>query len=118
MDSDQIFLTLKSILEHYEPSLSVVHNKSDHYYLNTPSTATHKKPEFFGAVQIKKSYVAFHLMPIYYYPELLDSISHDLKNRMQGKSCFNFKEQNEPLFMELKSLTKISFEKYTSLNKI
>lgn len=118
MDSDKIFTALKSLLEQYEPNLSVLHNKSDNYYLNTPTTETNRKAEFFGAVQIKKSYVAFHLMPIYYYPELLDNISQELKNRMQGKSCFNFKDKDDKLFAELNSLTKSSFDKYKSLNKI
>lgn len=118
MDNDKIFTVLKSFLAQYEPNLSVVHKKSDHYYLNLPTTETNKKAEFFGAVQIKKTYVAFHLMPIYYYPELLNNISRELKNRMQGKSCFNFKEIDDTLFKELNSLTKSSFDKYKSLNKI
>lgn len=118
MDSNNIFNKLKSIFEKYEPNLSLLHNKIDNYYLNTPTTETNKKSEFFGAVQIKKSYVAFHLMPIYYYPELLNNISQELKNRMQGKSCFNFKEIDETLFMELNSLTKSSYDKYKLLNKI
>jgi hypothetical protein len=118
MDSNSIFTQLKSYLAQYEKSLSVLHDKSDNYYLNTPTTMTNKKPEFFGAVQVKKSYVAYHLMPIYYYPELLDTISQELKKKMQGKSCFNFKENDEKLFEELKSLTKISFEKYKSIKKV
>lgn len=118
MDSDKIFTALKSLLEDYEPHLSVVHNKRDHYYLNTQATETNKKVEFFAAVQIKKNYVAFHLMPVYYYPELLENISQELKNRMQGKSCFNFKDNDDKPFAELKSLTKSAYEKYQSVNKI
>ena len=116
MESDKIFSKLKVILAASEAQLVVVHNKSDNYYLNTPTTD--KKSEFFGAVQIKKSYVAYHLMPIYYYPELLDPVSDALKNKMQGKSCFNFKEVNDSLFDELRSLTITAFEKYKSLNKV
>jgi len=118
MDSHKVFSKFKSILERYEPNLAVLHNKIDNYYLNTPKTETNKKPDFFGAVQVKKSYVAFHLMPIYYYPELLDNISKELKNKMQGKSCFNFKDIDENLFSELNSLTENCFEKYKSLNKV
>lgn len=118
MDSNKVFTKLKSILEQYEPNLTVLHNKSDNYYLNTPTTEAIKKPEFFGAVQVKKSYVAVHLMPIYYYPELLDNISKGLKSKMQGKSCFNFKDIDENLFSELNSLTGSCFEKYKSLNKV
>mgnify|MGYP001206657182 CR=1 FL=1 len=116
MDTDKIFAKLKSILAQYEPSLTVLHNKTDNYYLNTPTT--NKKAEFFGAAQIKKSYVSFHLMPIYYYPELLDNISQDLKSKMQGKSCFNFKHTDDKLFVELKTLTKSAFDKYKSLEKV
>jgi hypothetical protein len=116
MDKDQIFFELKSILAKYESKLTVLHNKNDNYYLNIPTTA--KKEEFFGAVQIKKSYVAFHLMPIYYYPELLDGVSQELKNKMQGKSCFNFNDKNDKLFAALSTLTATAFDKYKSLNKV
>lgn len=118
MDTNKIFEKLKTFLEKYESNLSVVHNISDNYYLNTPITDANKKAEFFGAVQIKKNYVALHLMPVYYYPELLDNISKELKNKMQGKSCFNFKDTDDLLFTELNSLIKIAFEKYKSLKKI
>lgn len=116
MEADKIFLKLKFILQEYESKLEVLYNKNDNYYLNILSTD--KKKEFFGAVQIKKSYVSFHLMPIYYYPELLDAVSEELTTRMQGKSCFNFKEIDEPLFAELKTLTKLAFAKYKSLKKV
>lgn len=116
METTNLFLKLKSILAIYEAQLNVLHNKSDNYYLNTPTVA--KKAEFFGAVQIKKSYVAFHLMPVYYHPELLNSVSEELKNRMQGKSCFNFKDINDALFEELNALTKTAFEKYKTLKKV
>lgn len=118
MDNNSLFNKLKSIFEKYEPNLSLLHNKTDNYYLNTPTTETSKKSEFFGAVQVKKSYVAFHLMPIYYYPEMLDNISEELKKKMQGKSCFNFKDINDKLFVELKLLTENCFDKYKSIHKI
>lgn len=118
MDNSKIFDQLKTILNQFELHLSVLHNKADNYYLNTPPTESNQKPEFFGAVQMKKSYVAFHLMPIYYYPNLLDNISQDLKNRMQGKSCFNFKNIDDKLFSELNSLTKKAFERYKALKKV
>jgi hypothetical protein len=118
MDSNNIFTQLKSILERYETYLTLLHNNSDTYYLNTPTNETNNKSEFFGAVQIKKSYVTFHLMPTYYYPELLDNISEELKKRMQGKSCFNFKDIDDNLFDELNLLTENCFEKYKSLKKV
>lgn len=118
MADNQTFNKLKTLLKHYEANLTLLHDKDDNYYLNTPISDTNKKAEFFGAVQIKKSYVAFHLMPVYYYPNLLENISQDLKDRMQGKSCFNFKEIDEKLFKELTTLTKKSFDLYKSTKKI
>ena len=44
------------------------------------------RPLFAAAVQIKKSYVSFHLMPVYANPALLDSLSPALRKRMQGKA--------------------------------
>lgn len=117
MDTENIFAQLKSILKKYSSALTVVHDKKDHYYLNTPGKDS-KKEEFFAAVQVKKAYVAFHLMPVYYYPELLEDVSEELKRKMQGKSCFNFKAVENNLFQELSALTERSFNKYREVEKI
>jgi hypothetical protein len=44
-------------------------------------------------------------MGIYENAKLRDSISKELKARMQGKTCFNFKSHDEALFKELEGLT-------------
>jgi hypothetical protein len=118
MESNQLFNALKSILKPYEERLTVVHDEDTNYYLNTRVTNARKKPEFFGAVQVKKSFVSFHFMPVYEYPELLDDLSPVLKKSMQGKSCFNFKSTDDTLFSELRALTQKGFEKYVSLQKV
>lgn len=115
---NETFDKLKALLKRYEENLTLLHDNADNYYLNTPISDTNKKSDFFGAVQIKKSYVAFHLMPVYYYPNLLGNISQDLKDRMQGKSCFNFKEIDDKLYKELSTLTKKAFDMYKSLKKV
>jgi len=51
-------------------------------------------------------------MSVYACPELLQSMSPELKKRMQGKSCFNFKEVDENLFKELGTLTKAGAAKF------
>jgi len=118
MINNELFNKLKSILKKYENQLSVIHDKPTNYYLNTMVSEKNKKGDFFGAIQLKKSYIAFHLMPIYYYPELLNDISLDLKKRMQGKSCFNFTNEDDILLNELSVITKLSFEKYKALGKV
>lgn len=111
-DAGELFARLKRILEPYEKELTLVRDEPDDYYLDAGKNPKNGKPYFFGAAQVKKHYVSFHLMPVYIYPELLDHISEDLKRRMQGKSCFNFRRIEESLFVELEDLTRAAYQKY------
>ena len=111
-----VFEQLKSILKPYEPRLTVTADTSDSYSLDGPYSEKWKKQLFFGAAQIKKNYVSFYLMPVYMYPELLKDISPELKKRMQGKSCFNFKKVEPELFQELAELTRSGVEKFKKEN--
>ena len=107
-----VFKELQSILKKYEKKLLVVTDNVDNYYLNAPKIMQNKKPMFFGAATIKKNSVSFHLMPVYVNPELLETISPELKKCMQGKSCFNFKKPDKKLFKELARLTKAGMTDY------
>lgn len=110
---NEIFARLRRILNEYEDGMEVKADTPGNYYLNTKHILEHNKQNlFFGAAQIKKNYVSYHLMPVYVCPDLLESLSPALKKRMQGKSCFNFKKMDEELFEELQQLTKNGFEKY------
>lgn len=111
-DFPLIFEKLRAILKPYGPKLTVKADTSTAYYLDGPYSEKWKKELFFGAVQIKKNYVSFYLMPVYMYPDLLKNISPELRKRMQGKSCFNFKSADGTLFKELASLTKKGFERF------
>ncbi len=68
------FEKLRDILRKYERPLLVQTDKRDNYYLNTPFSGRYKKALFFGAAQIKKSYVTYYPMPAYMFPELLERI--------------------------------------------
>ena len=111
-DLNSVFAELKSIMAPYAAKLQPAKDDANELYVDTKHIQKNKKPLFFGAVQIKKSYVSFHLMPVYLKSELLDGLSPELKGRMQGKSCFNFTEVEKPLFKELASLTKAGFASY------
>jgi len=74
------------------------------------------KPVMFAAIT-SKSYVSFHLFPVYVFPDLVKKISPDLKKRMQGKTCWNFKEPEEPLFDELGELVEASFRRFAELGE-
>lgn len=86
--ADAVFSTIKNILAAHETDFRIKQKTADNYYLET--VKADGTPEMFAAVQIKKSYVSFHLFPVYLDPSLLDGISDALRKRMQGKSCFNF----------------------------
>ena len=107
-----VFEKLKSILKPYEKKLTVTANSSGAYSLDGLYSEKWKQNVFFGSTQIKKIYVSFYLMPVYMYPDLLKGISPELKKRMQGKSCFNFKQVDQALFRELTALTKKGFERF------
>lgn len=111
-DLDPVFNELRSIMAPYAKTLDVKKDDASELYLDTRHIQKNKKPLFFGAVQLKKSCVSVHLMPVYLKPELLDGISPDLRARMQGKSCFNFKEIDKPLFKQLATLTKAAWASY------
>ncbi len=111
-DFSSVFTELRKILAPYAEKLAVTRDDDQELYLETRYVQKNKKPLFFGAVQVKKSYVSFHLMPVYAKPELLSSASSELKARMQGKSCFNFTTVETTLFKELAALTKAGYGSY------
>jgi hypothetical protein len=115
-DFPLVFKQLSSILKPYAKNLTVKTDTSDTYYLDGPYSEKWKKEIFFASAQIKKNYVSFYLMPVYMYPELLQDISPELKRRMQGKSCFNFKKVEPELFEELATLTRLGAEKFKKEN--
>jgi hypothetical protein len=111
-DFDGIFARLKAILQEYELELSVKSDEPGNYSLNTPFSETYQKEIYFGSVQIKKDHVSYYLMPIYWYPDLLDEISPSLKARLDGKSSFRFETSDEETFNALSLLTRRGAERF------
>jgi hypothetical protein len=107
-----VYSALKALLLPYALSMEVNSDTEQEYYLNSPYIQTNRKPLFFAAVQLRKNYVSFHLMPVYVEPALLATLSDALQQRMQGKSCFNFTHTEPALFQELEQLTKTGYEHY------
>lgn len=107
-----VFVELRKVLAPYVAKLVPTRNDEQELYLDTQYIQKSKKPLFFGAVQLKKSYVSVHLMPVYVKPELLVSISPELRARMQGKSCFNFSTTEPMLFKELAALVAAGYASY------
>lgn len=93
MSDAALFARLVELLRPFASGLSLKTDTDTNYYLE--ETRSTGKPQMFAAVQVKASYVAFHLFPVYCKPELLDRVSPALRKRMQGKSCFNFKRLDQ-----------------------
>jgi hypothetical protein len=104
MDSEAVFAKLKSILKPYELNFDKMTDNDNTYYLEYKQKDLTAKPTMFAAVMIKKNYISLYYMPVYYRPELLVDISPSLKKHMQGKSCFNFTDENDQSIDELSLL--------------
>jgi len=107
-----IFSQLRSVLRKYAAVMDCPTDEPHEYSLNTRHIMKNRQALFFGAALIKKNYVSYHLMPVYVFPELVAHISPQLRKRMHGKSCFNFRNAEEVLFEELEALTEQGYRKY------
>jgi hypothetical protein len=103
----ETFAALRAILEPHAKRLTVTVDEPGHYQLASPTmTDRVGRPLFCASVRVNKSYVSYHLMPIYGNKALLDSLPSSLKKRMQGKSCFNFTTIEPAQLKELAVVTK------------
>jgi hypothetical protein len=115
-DFSGTFEALKKAMAFVVPELKVIADEPQKYYLVTKSKSWKGGAMYFGAVMMGKAYVSYHLMPLYVCTELAKAVSLDLRKRMQGKSCFNFRAPDQALFQELGELTKAGLEKYRAKN--
>jgi len=111
---ESIFVRLRGILEKHSAALIMKADAPGRYSLEAcagPAAVQAwggkmKRPIIpVAGVQAGKAYVSYHLMGVYGNTRLLDGMSKELKTRMQGKTCFNFKTVDEQLFKELDQLT-------------
>lgn len=117
MTLDAVFAELKPVLGKYAKRLAVKTDTPVEYTLVTKSASPfpqHKgHPLEFGSVKLGKAYVSFHLMPLYMNPAFSNSISAELKKRMQGKTCFNFKTfPDADVLAELKRVTEEALKQW------
>jgi hypothetical protein len=114
-ESESTFSSLKSILQKHAAGLSVAADTARRFCLEGsvgPATlhawgGKVKRPTIPVAwVEIKGFYVSYHLMGVYGNTALSREMSAELKACMHGKTCFNFKTDDEGLFKELDQLTE------------
>jgi hypothetical protein len=100
-----VFAALRAILAAHKDKLKITQDTVIGFSTEALRLRHKGNPVSFGAVRIGKNYVSFHLVPVYMNPRLLEKISPELRKRMQGKGCFNFKTVDEELFRQLAELT-------------
>jgi hypothetical protein len=110
------FQGLRKILKPYDTKLRVIKDGPGAYMSESKSIRYQGKPVMFAAIT-SKSYVAFHLFPVYMFPDLVKGISPELKKRMQGKTCWNFKKAEGALFAELGGLVDASFQRFAEFGE-
>jgi hypothetical protein len=102
-DFQAVEARLRRILEPYRDQLSVTTEGPGGMVLELPGYEG-KPWGYVAGTKIGRAYVSFHLMSVYTDPELMRSMSPELRRRMQGKSCFNFTKVDEPLMTELEAV--------------
>jgi hypothetical protein len=100
----EVFTALRELLDPFSKEVAVQTDKPGDFHTHVPSILHRGKPLYFAGIKTGKNYVSFHLLPLYYSPELLKGMSPALKKRKQGKACFNFTSVNQECFAELSRL--------------
>jgi hypothetical protein len=113
-DLPEVFAALKQLLRPHLSRLSVTRDTRKDFHVETKTAVHRGKPLYLAGVSIKKSYVSYHLIPAYIYPDLVRKISRELRRRQQGKSCFNFTKKDAALFRELRALTGAGMKRFRS----
>ena len=120
-DSKQTFSALVQVLKSEMGSLTVKSDKPTYFCIEAytgPSTLRAWKGKMRSAtipvawVKSSKTYVSYHLMGLYMNPAMGKRIPKELKARMQGKTCFNFRSIDPELFAQLGELTRESIEAF------
>jgi hypothetical protein len=102
---------LRQILEPLRSRLVATADGPDGLTLEIPGLEG-KPYGFVAGIRHGKRYISFYLMSVYASPDLVASMSPELRRRMQGKSCFNFTSVDEPLFVELARISQAGVELY------
>jgi hypothetical protein len=111
-DFPAVFSALRKMLESFSGEIATQIDKPSNYHTVVPGLVHRKKPLYFAGIKTGKNYVSFHLLPVYYNPDLNKRISPELKKRKQGMACFNFAAVDDACFAELRKLTALGLKMF------
>lgn len=100
-----VFVALRKLLQSFKGEIITETDKPDNYHTAMPALLHRGKPLYFAGIKTGKNYVSYHLLPLYYNPDLNKQLPAELKKRKQGMACFNFAAVDDARFAELKKLT-------------
>jgi hypothetical protein len=100
-----VFAALRKLLETFKGEITMETDKPGNYHTAMPTLVHRGKPLYFAGVKTGKNYVSYHLLPLYYNPDLNSRVPAELKKRKQGMACFNFTAVDDVCFAELRKLT-------------
>jgi hypothetical protein len=113
-DFDELIAELRPLQARQASALLVVSDEPGDFQVETSRAGPSGTHMQFGSVQTRESHVSVQLMPVASHPALLGEMSDALRERMQGKGCFNFTPQDAPpaLLEELSQLVDRGLERY------
>ena len=114
----ETFEALRSLLARHAATLDVSVDTRAEYQLSSRTLKDRSgRPLFVAAVQTKKNYVSFHLLPLYMNPRLKKALSPALLKRMQGMACFNFRTPGEAdaAARELAEVTRTAIDDFRNV---
>lgn len=113
-DFDELFAELRPLLARHASSLVVISDEPGDYQVETKRAGPSGTHMRFGSVQTGATHVSVQVMPVASHPGLLNEMSDALRERMQGKGCFNFTPQDAPpeLLEELSQIVDLGLERY------
>lgn len=113
---DDVFAALHLLLARHAESLVVVKDGPGDLQVQTRRLGPSGTALSFGAVKTHEDHVSLQLMPVYSHPAVLEHLSADLRERMQGKGSFTFTAQTltPELVEELSALVDGALARYRS----
>lgn len=111
-DLSDTFAALRGVLKKHAARVLVTADTATNYTVASREKKDRAgRPLFIAGVIVRKNYVSYHFIPIYGLPALAKTLSPELRKRMQGKGCFNFKTIEPNQLRELAALTKTGIAK-------
>jgi hypothetical protein len=101
---------LRQLLDPYRQQLV----RGSVYGMETLQRAGARSHDFFVGIKPGKTFVSYHLKPLYANPELMDEASTALRKHLQGRIAFNFSALDDALAADLERLLDRAYRIYAS----